>query len=200
MTWLQLHWTDILTVWGVLWALASTLQGAFPVASVPSRVCHAILAVSPLDFVKAIKAMGGALVPPVAAVLLIVVVGSTSACAPAASPTVDARALARASVSLLVDAWVASAQGCLDVAETEQSDAPRAACEKVLTPARQALIAASDGIDLWTAADQRNFPCLVTAAAASVAQVPAAVPGVKLPQIVSDGLSLAQTYAGKCAP
>ena len=48
MNWLQSHWTSILTVWGLVWAVATALQSAFPPASVAYRVCHAVLALSPI--------------------------------------------------------------------------------------------------------------------------------------------------------
>lgn len=199
MTWLNAHWTDILTVWGGVWALATVLQGSFPPGSVGYRVCHVILALNPGDFVKASKQLGSQLVPPTMALLLVFGL-STSACAPAKSaPATDPRVLARAAVSTLTDAWKVSAQACLDLANMQHDDSIRVKCEKLETPARQMLIAASDGVDMWTESDQRNFPCLITSAAASLEQV-ASMAGIKVPQLVADGLSLAQTWAGKCSP
>jgi hypothetical protein len=203
MMWLESHLTTILTVWSALWALASVLQSVFPSGSVAWKVCHVVLALSPADFVKALKTVGSGVVPPVAgAMLCLALVGCASASPPPGAPgsAVDPRALARASVSLLEDAWVASAKGCLAAAEADQDDTIRAKCESVLTPARNMLLAASDGVDVWTDADQRNFPCLITSAAAGIGQVTTVVPGLHLPQLVSDGLSLAQSYAGRCSP
>jgi hypothetical protein len=77
MSWLNDHATTILTYWGAVWALASVLQGV-PISWV-QKACHVVLALSPGDFVKAIKTVGAGVVPPVAGACLILLVRCTPA-------------------------------------------------------------------------------------------------------------------------
>ena len=100
MSYLQSHFTQILTVWGVLWAIASALNVAnvFKDGTVGFRIVHFFLAISPGDFVKALKQLGGALVPPMMLLALVALVASTSACSKNTPPPQTANYVAAESV------------------------------------------------------------------------------------------------------
>ena len=140
----------------------------------------------------------------IVALLVAVVCG----CAPAstsgqptktATVSVDPHALAAAADKLLWDAWKASATTCLNAATANHDDTIRQRCEPILTGVRNALLTADSAVDVWDAAAQKNFPCLVSSAALGLTQFESLY-SLSIPQVVRDGLTLAQSYAGKCSP
>lgn len=88
MTWLTAHWTGILTVWGLIWAVATALQNVN--VTWVKTACHVILALSPLDVVKALKQLGVALVPPVACLALFLLACGASTPSPTTSAVEEA--------------------------------------------------------------------------------------------------------------
>lgn len=207
MTWLQSHLTVILTVWGALWALATALQSAFPAASVPYKVVHVVLAVSPLDFMKAIKTMGASLVPPVAVLCLIVGVGSVSACslfgspAPAA-PDPKAQQTAQAIVSTTAEAWNLAADACMAAAGadfdagTASNPALAKACGNVLMPIHDTIVEAQVAVSVWDDAAKGNLPCLMASVAEGLTNAAALF---HVPQPVLDAAVVAASFGHTCA-
>lgn len=123
----------------------------------------------------------------------------TSDCKSASSPSVDPRALARGTVETLETVWNVSANACVDVAVAEESKTTLQTCQKVLDPARTAIVAAADMVDTWTDADQKNFPCAIADAMAGLTQIQATIASQgPLPQVVADGFSLAKMYTPQC--
>ncbi|MDE2107245.1 MAG: hypothetical protein KGL39_59155, partial [Patescibacteria group bacterium] len=82
----------------------------------------------------------------------------------ASSPQIDPRALARATVETAESAWLATAKACVADAVSTDSQATLQKCEAMLDPARETLVAAAYSVDTWTAADQKNFPCMIGSA------------------------------------
>lgn len=139
-----------------------------------------------------------------ALLVLLVGVAACDACTPAASPNqaadTQARALARGTVETLETVWMTAAKMCMAVAESEQSQQIADDCKNYLTPARESIVASADAVDVWDAAAQSNFPCLIAAAIDGVDQglAVATQAGLTLPQVVKDGQVLANLYAPKC--
>ena len=198
MMWLQAHLTMILTVWGAVWALATALQSAFPPASWAWKACHAVLAVSPLDFMKAIKTVGTSLVPPAAAILL-VLVASTSACGNAApaKTAAQARAEARAAVVSVESAWMLVAQTCVTVAKSDD-DPILAKCAAVLDPVKADLEAADDVVNAWTdATSNAPLACKVSKALSDIESA-GAILGVKSTTLTDAETLVGIVAAGAC--
>lgn len=156
LAYVQAHAAQILTIWACLWGAASTLQSVFPPTSVPYKACHVVLALSPLDVVKALRAIGVSVVAPLTGLLLFVGVAvAPPACTPAASPTSSAslQVDARATLVALETAWTAAANACVSAANEQTPDAGsvmRRDCAAVLDPARVQLEAADVIVNAWT--------------------------------------------------
>lgn len=133
--------------------------------------------------------------------ILLAIIASVglTACA-SNTPQLDPRAIARGTVETLEAAWIATAQACIEVSKTQQSPSTLQQCEKVLTPARDSLIAAAEAVDAWDARAQGNFPCLIQDAVSGLTSIRNLVAdtGVKLPQVVDDGLALAAMFLPQC--
>lgn len=64
-TWIDAHWWQILTVWSVANAtILSPLSAQFPPTTWYGKILHVVVGFSPLDAVKALKALGTEAVPP----------------------------------------------------------------------------------------------------------------------------------------
>lgn len=124
---------------------------------------------------------------------------SLAACTPAQNPP-DPKLIARGTVETLETAWTATAQACINVSTAQQDPTIKAQCAQVLTPARDALIAAGYAVDGWTSSDQQDFPCLIANVLAALQNVGALVThaGVTLPPVVNDALAMAGQFAGAC--
>jgi hypothetical protein len=208
MAWLQANWLYVFTAWCALNAVLSPLAANVPTTTWYGKALHTFVAISPMDVMKAIKAVGASLAVPIAGATLCLLVAvlpgcslfSTSSSTPqtAAQTDAQARALADGATTLLETAWEASANACLAAANAQHNDTIRQKCEPPLTTARNALLAAQSAIDVWDSASQSNFPCLIASVTSGLAAVEKLDPAITLPQVVTDALTLAQTYAGKC--
>jgi hypothetical protein len=208
LTWLKNNWLMCLTVMAAVNTLLSPIAEKVPPTTWYGKILHVVVAISPMDIMKAMKAIGAAAVPPMGTMLLLLAMCfglGTSGCSlfqsssGASSPSsgVDVRAMADASVQLLEVAWEDAGTACLDAARAAKDDTIRQKCEVVLTPARTSLIAAQSGLDAWAAGDQKNVPCLIASVANSLASL-ANVVHLKLPQSVVDGVKIAESYVGQC--
>ena len=132
------------------------------------------------------------------AIVMAAFVGCSSA---PATPQLDPRALARGTVETLETVWVDSAKACMAVANGTQSQETADSCKQYLQPSREALLAAADAVDSWTAADQKNFPCLIASAVDGINNVKSLVVlAGPPPQVVADGLQLANMFVPQCKP
>jgi len=74
MTWISDHFLQIMSVWAALNVLLAPVANALPPTNWASKLLHVLMAIGPLDVLKAVKAIGAAAVPPTlppAAVLLL---------------------------------------------------------------------------------------------------------------------------------
>lgn len=207
----QSHAAQILTVWGCLWGAASTLQSVFPPTSAPYKACHVVLALSPLDVVKALRAVGVSIAAPLAGLFLLVGVGvmSTAACTPAASPESSSASLqadARVTVATLESAWTAAANACIAASSAQAPDAGAALrhdCAAVLDPARVQLAAADVLVNAWTDESQAG-PLAAKLAIVVMALTDAtSIEGVKMPAEVMSASDVVLSFlsaAAKAAP
>ena len=127
---------------------------------------------------------------------LLLLCGLSAGCIPSVQgPAIDARALARGTVTALAEAWTVSVDVCLAVEKTPHQ------CAKILLPAHDALIAAASAVDTWDAAAKKNLPCLIFSIVQdiNVAESLAADAGVHVPQAVDDALKLAAIFTPQCA-
>jgi hypothetical protein len=108
----------------------------------------------------------------------------------------DPQAVARSTVLLLKDAWIATEQTCVATAKAQRNDAIRSNCQKVLDPALLSLEVAANSVDAWGAADQKNVPCLVNSVASALLGLETLVPQVTLPTLVNNAISVARSFAG----
>jgi hypothetical protein len=108
----------------------------------------------------------------------------------------DPQAIARNTVLLLKDAWIATEQTCVATAKAQKNDAIRANCQKVLDPALMSLGVAANSVDAWGAADQKNVPCLVNSVANALLGIETLVPQVALPAMVNSAVAVARSFAG----
>lgn len=117
----------------------------------------------------------------------------------ATQPTVDPRAVARGTVETLESAWMVTAKSCMAVAGATDNQTTADDCKTYLVPARDAIVAAANAVDAWTAADQGNFPCLIKSAVDGLQNAKAiATLAGPLPQLVNDGFALANMYTPQC--
>lgn len=201
LTFVQAHWLGLFTAWMFLNIFLSHVAEAVPPTSKLAKALHVWVAINPMDLMKAIKAIGAEVTPPMGGAMLVLLgalaLGSTGCGgAPAASPSVDPRAIANATTSLLEKAWTASGEACLDAANAAHDDTIRQKCEPPLTKTRLALLSAQSAVDTWDAAAQKNFPCLIGAVIEDFTAYTAL--GGPAPQALVDGISLARSYAGQC--
>jgi hypothetical protein len=193
MTWLMQHTTQILFVWGVIWALSTALQNVFPPGSALFKACHVVLALSPLDFVKAMKQLGLALVPPLAVMLLVGCGGSQTTPQTPQNAAFDA-------VATAADAWGLAATTCLDLAgANKDGSAYNAAlaheCRVVLAPVEDSITAAMTAATIWDDAAQANYACLMGQVGRGLTQ---AVQLFHLPQSVADAATVAGQFGARC--
>lgn len=135
-----------------------------------------------------------------AALLLAGAVAFDCSCTPAKSPDTQARAIARGTVETLETVWDTAATACMAVANAKEDQAIANSCKEYLAPARTAIVAAADAVDVWDDAAQGNFPCLIASAIDGVNQGlgVAEQVGFKPPQVVLDGRVLANQYVPLC--
>lgn len=124
-------------------------------------------------------------------------------CQGASSPTPSARLIARGTVETLESAWLAAAQVCVNVAQSEDGGAVGTTlndCEQVLTPARDAIILGGQLVDTWSTADQTQFNCLMGQVVQELTEAQALVVSIAgpLPQPFSDALQLASSFTPLC--
>lgn len=138
----------------------------------------------------------------VALLLLALFACGCGAASPSANspPQVSARAFARSTVETLQTVWLVTSKACVDVATAEQDSNAAADCAKYLDPAKLALLTATNAVDAWTDEVAANFPCLVADVLQGLqnAKGLVAAAGVGLPQVVLDGLEIAQAYSPMC--
>lgn len=115
-------------------------------------------------------------------------------------PQVSARAFARSTVETLQTVWLVTSKACVDVASAQQDKNAVADCAKYLDPAKLALIAATNGVDIWSDEVAANFPCLVSDVLLGLENAKELIneAGLGLPQVVLDGLEIATAWAPRC--
>ena len=201
LTWLQNNMMSVLTVWGLLWALASACQNAFAPGSVGYKACHVVLALSPADFAMALRVVGTSMVPPTLALLLLVGV-SSSACGGAtpAAASPKAQETAQAAVATAAAAWNLAANVCMGVAGVTDAGVVNPAlaheCAVVLQPTHDAIVAAGVASNVWDAASQNNFACLMGQIGYGLSRAIQTLP--PLPTSVADAAIVAQQFGAAC--
>lgn len=130
--------------------------------------------------------------PSAAAMVLILLTGCGSS-----QPQMPTKIVARGVVGTLAAAWEDAANACVEAAQAPGATFTIPQCGQYLLPGHDAIVAAADGIDAWTAADQNNLPCFVGEVARGLSAV-AGLPGVNVSTHVKEGLTLAQSLAGQC--
>lgn len=119
-----------------------------------------------------------------------------TACRPALAPREQAR-----SVVLSVAEGVRVAdEACAAAALATRSLPLAETCATLVDEAREALIAAEDGVDAWDAAEAGRIPCAVGRAASSLSRILEAVEraGGAVPPAAVDALRLAPLLTGGC--
>lgn len=123
-------------------------------------------------------------------------VAAKCGCRPANTPREQVR-----SVVLTVAEGVRVAdEACASVARAKR-DLPLAdACAAIVVQARDALLAAEEGVDAWGSAAAGDVPCAVRNAAGSLSRILETIKsaGGKPPPAVEDALRLAPMLAGVC--
>lgn len=132
---------------------------------------------------------------------LIVALCGCGGAMPSAQSSVQARASARAAVSLALDVFKATDQVCQDVYEEAQDKNVAKKCYAVLMPASEAMHAAANAVDSWSDVDQKNWPCLAADVEDSLMQVKALLPSLGLkevPDMVTDALLVVKSSTPAC--
>lgn len=125
----------------------------------------------------------------------------TTECAPSpTTPTIDPRAVARASVLTAEDVWDTVANGCVAVAQAKQDDSVRQKCATVMIPVHDTILVAAEAVDSWTAADQGNFACLMRRVVDGLGAINVLVTdmGGTSPVALQDAVALANQFAPSC--
>lgn len=130
--------------------------------------------------------------------VLVLTMTALSSTAPACSGTtpsssVTAQQDARVTVEGLAVAWVAAEKACVAAATAAKNDTIRSQCAAYLTPARDGIIAAAEGVDAWSSANQQMYPCLVAHVAVALVEASNVLLAfnVQVPSIVMQAIRLA---------
>lgn len=139
------------------------------------------------------------LVPLVFSALLILLFacGSPPANAPASDP---ARETARSVVLVVAEGVHAADAACAAVAITRRSEELANKCAVAYKLARNATLAAGEGIDSWDAASRGAIACAVVKAGSALATMAEIIrgAGANLPPVLTDALALVPVLAGVC--
>lgn len=127
---------------------------------------------------------------------LLLVAALVAGCTAAQAPRERAR-----SVVLTVAEGVRQADlACASVALGRRDLALAETCATLVDQAREQLITAEDGVDVWDAATASNLPCTVKSAAELLGRLLGVVQsaGGRAPPAVADALKLAPLLSGEC--
>ncbi len=138
------NWTNFLAVWAALYALATLTQNVAKEGSGYWKFCHAVLGLSPGDFVKVFKTIGTSFVPPTMAVLFVLAL-PTFGCSSTPAPQMVSRATARAAVDVAKDAWVTASDVCKAAGTADP--AVGAKCAEPLDVAHDLIVASALAVD-----------------------------------------------------
>lgn len=124
----------------------------------------------------------------------------TNTVAQSPSPQVDAKALASATVSLLIQGEDFEKQACM-VLETAQTF-KAGTCATAMQVVDGSLQLAQSVVNTWTDAAANKFGCALGDGINGLLNMETLLTqqGVVIPQIVTDGLNLAQAFLPLCAP
>jgi hypothetical protein len=89
MSWLDTHFWQVLSVWSAVNVVLSNWARLVPPAGFWGKLLHVLVAVSPLDVVKAVKVIGAEAVPPMTCLALFLL-GCVAAGTPAQQADVAA--------------------------------------------------------------------------------------------------------------
>ena len=120
-------------------------------------------------------------------------------CSPSKTPA-QQQADARAAVLATEAAWMAVAQGCVDVATVTSNEGLLKTCDNLMTPVKDAVLAADSSIDTWASANQGDIACVLHNAIAAINAAAAAAQqsGAPLPPVVKDAEIIINSLNVQC--
>jgi len=129
-------------------------------------------------------------------ILVLVAFVVLASCKPADTPREQARAV----VLSVAEGVRIGDQVCAAYAVKVKDLQMAEVCAALVAQARQALITAEDGVDLWGAAEAKNIPCAVKSSVEILGRLSEELKraGAPMPPAVEDALLLAPILVGAC--
>lgn len=138
--------------------------------------------------------------PPSGPLAVLLVAGAAALAQPSCTPAHTPREQTRSVVLSVAEGVRVGDEACAYVARGKADLALAETCAAIVKEAREALLVAEAGIDVWSAANEGTLSCAVSAASNALGRILDTITraGGKIPPAVDDALRLAPVLAEAC--